>query len=539
MPSILLYIKQRDRGLIVCLLLLAAVIYLPFLNIPFFFDDSSYLTSRVMESTQFQSPQLDRRWLSMATLSWTWKLFLDEPIPHRLCNMLLHASNAVLIFMLLKQLISGLSTTASARQAAIIAWVAAMVFCVHPMAVYAVGYVIQRSILLATLFVLGMHICYIKGLLSGKVRWLILSFALYCLAIFSKEHALMAVASLVIVTIPFRNKIRCDQRAIFLTWLACLVAAIALVSNTHGIIGVSYEIDAPALLKLQGENTGPDNLHLLSITTQMWFYFKYLCLWLVPNPAWMSIDMREPILLSFKEWQTWAGPIAYIGYGMLGLRFIFMRGNIAILGWAMLFPWLLFWTEFSTIRIQEPFVLYRSYLWFVGFTGALCYVGLVISPKKFVLVSLVAILVLIPLSWNRLWTFADSYRLWNDAALLIKDENIPGAARIYYNRGNAELAKSQWQAAIEDFHRVIKYNPRMEAPYNNLGIIHFNLGNYPLALDFFDQAIARNPNFAPAYFGKSATLKRLNQEEASDAAMQKSCHLGHYIACAVIEAQPR
>ncbi len=417
------------------------------------------------------------------------------------------------------------------------ACVAAMIFCAHPVASYAVGYVVQRSILLATFFVLAMHLSYIRGLLSGKAHWFTLTGLLYFLAIFSKEHAILAILSLGAITILYRKKMSCDLKRVFLTGVTCLAIAILLLSRTQGIIGVSYEADASTLMSMQEVDIKHVDVHLLSILTQMGLYFKYLWLWIVPNPAWMSVDIRENILLSLDSWRAWVGPIGFLAYGLIATRFLFATGNVAMLGWAMLFPWLLFWVEFSTVRIQEPFVLYRSYLWFVGFAGIFCYLATLVPPKRMILASLVIIMGLIPISWNRLWVYADQYRLWNDAAQLIEDENTPGAARIYYNRGNAELAKSQWQQAMQDFHRVIQHNPEMEAPYNNLGIIHFNLGDYSMAIGYFDQAIARNPSFAQAYFGKSVTLKRLNQVDASKIAMQRSCDLGHYVACAVIQAQ--
>ena len=69
------------------------------------------------------------------------------------------------------------------------AWVGALIFALHPVAVYAVGYVVQRSILMATFFVLVMQLSYLHGLLTGRRRWLVLAAAAYFLAVFSKEHS--------------------------------------------------------------------------------------------------------------------------------------------------------------------------------------------------------------------------------------------------------------------------------------------------------------------------------------------------------------
>ncbi len=64
------------------------------------------------------------------------------------------------------------------------------------MAVYAVGYLIQRSILLATFFALVMQLAYLRALLTGHKRWLLLAVIAYFLAGFSKEHSVLMPAVL-------------------------------------------------------------------------------------------------------------------------------------------------------------------------------------------------------------------------------------------------------------------------------------------------------------------------------------------------------
>ena len=48
---------------------------------------------------------------------------------------------------------------------------------------------------------------------------------------------------------------------------------------------------------------------------------------------------------------------------LLPVTLIWRGGRLGLLGFALLAPWLLFATELSAVRIQEQFVLYRSYLW--------------------------------------------------------------------------------------------------------------------------------------------------------------------------------
>jgi len=51
------------------------------------------------------------------------------------------------------------------------------------------------------------------------------------------------------------------------------------------------------------------------------------------------------------------------------------------------------------------------------------------------------------------------------------------------------------------------------------------------ALAEYDRAIAVNPNYAEAYYGKAIALKKTGDLVGSIALMQKSCELGNGMAC--------
>lgn len=536
--KLLRYFSQRHRGFILSLLALVALIYLPFLDNPFVFDDLNFFSGNIPSSFAYSQFHFDLRWLPYASLGWTWALFLDAPHFFHLGNALLHAANVLLLFLLLRQLIR---LTAPANQKINYsdwgAWLGALFFACNPVAVYAVGYVIQRSILMATLFTLAMQLAYLRGLVSGQKRWLALSLLFYFLAVFSKEHSLMAPAIVIAVTILLRSNIRADWRALWATWLGYLIIGIFVVLRAKGVFGVAYEHDAAMLFEQQDIVETSATLHLLSVFTQAGLFFKYLFLWWLPNPAWMSVDMRETFTSSWTAWQGWLKAAGFMLYGALACKLLLHRGRTGLIGLALLYPWLLFIVEFSSIRVQEPFVLYRSYLWLPGMLLLIPLLVEALPDRKSVVVALtVTTLLLVPLSWNRLWVFADSYRLWNDAALLLKNDHIPGAARIYYNRGNAELDNKQWPEAIADYRRVIAIDPKIEQTYTHIGEAYFSLKQYTEAITAFDQAIALKPTYAYAYFGKGMSLKRLHSDVAAMEAMEKSCKFGNVSGCLIISS---
>lgn len=537
--SLLNYFARRDRGWVLSLFAAVALVYLPFLGSPFVFDDLNFFSGEVPDVYAHAPFQFNLRWLPYASMGWTYAIFSDvQPHFFHLGNMLLHVANVILLFYLLRLLL-GAVLTGQEQTLVWGAWLGALVFALHPVAVYAVGYVIQRSILMATLFALLMQLAYLRGLLTGQKRWLVLAVGAYFLAGFSKEHSVLMPAVLGALTILLRDKNQASRPALWATWGAFAAIGLLVVLRAKGVIGSPYEVGAAALFEQQGVVESTPMLHLLSVLTQAGLFFKYLGLWLLPNPAWMSVDMRESIVSSIGEWRGWLGAAAFLAYGLTAVRWLLRGGATGLIGFALLYPWLPFWLEFSSIRIQEIFVLYRSYLWLPGMM-LLIPLLLVKYPGKKTLFALgLAVLLLVPLSVNRLWVFADNYRLWDDAAKLLRSGEEPLASRIFYNRAHAEAGLGKWEAAATDYEKAIARNFKVEPiMLHDLGVAYFNMKRYQDALVQFDKTIALDPEYAKAYFDKGMTLKMLHQGDLAMQQMEKSCELKYVMACLIVKLNP-
>lgn len=534
------YLRQHDRGWVFALFGLALFVYLPFLNNPLVFDDLPFFSNSISHFAT-SSFHFDLRWFPYATLGWTWAFFVDSPAAYRLGNVFLHATNGVLLFYFLRQLLMLYASPdeASKHMATRGAWVGASFFVCSPVAVYATGYVVQRSIVMATLFMLVMLLAYLRGLLSGDKRWLLLSVTAYFMAFFSKEHSVMAPTVAVMLSILLRSRIQVSKISLGATWGAFAAIGLYGVLRVKGLIGVPYEAvsdvaGADSYFTQAGlDGIQPALMHVLSMLTQAGLFFKYLLLWLWPDPAWMSVDIRVAFVSSVKDWRAWAAAIAYAAYGLLAFRLLLRHGKRGVVGFAMLYPWLMFLVEFSSIRVQEPFVLYRSYLWMPGIMVLIALMAMQLPRRQLAMAVLAVVVVLTPLSWDRLWTFSDPYLLWNDAAMLLKDRNAVGSDRIYYNRGNAELAQKQWARAIADYNRVVANNPHIQPTYLNLGTAYYGLKRYDDAISAFNTAIKLNPKDAQAYYAKGISFKRLHNESAALEQMKISCALGNMMGCAV------
>lgn len=539
--NLLNYFGRRDRAWVLSLFAAVCLVYLPFLGNPFVFDDTNFFLGDTADYYAHAPFHLNLRWLPYASMGWTYAVFSDvQPHFYRLGSVLLHAANAIVLFYLLRQLVgAAIPDKRNSPEVVWGAWFGALIFGLHPVAVYAAGYMIQRSILMATLFVLLMQLAYLRGLLTGRKRWLTLAVLAYFLAGFSKEHSVLMPAVLGAMTILLRDKNQAPRTALWATWSAFAAIGLLVVLRAKGVIGSPYEVGAAALFEQQGVVERTPMLHLLSVLSQAGLFFKYLGLWLLPNPAWMSVDMREPFVSSIGEWRGWLGAAAFLAYGLIAVRLLLCGGTKGMVGFALLYPWLPFWLEFSSIRIQEIFVLYRSYLWLPGMMLFFPLLLVKYPGKKTLFALGLAVLLLVPLSANRLWVFADNYRLWDDAAKLLRSGEEPLASRIFYNRALTEARLGKWEAAVTDYEKAIARNFKDDPiMLHDLGIAYFNTKRYQDALVWFDKAIALNPEYAKAYFDKGMTLKMLHESDLAMQQMKKSCELKYAIACVIVKLNP-
>ena len=523
---------------IIALLLSVIAVYAGSLSAQFVFDDFTFFSTPGVIPNYSHIP-LEPRGLSYATLSWTVGWFGLDAYWLRLGNVLLHAANAIALFFLLRRLFQvtlANDTAADAPQPGLtgFAFLGALIFALHPVAVYGVAYLIQRSTLMATLFVLLMLIAYLEGLLRGGWQWMIAAALCYFAAVFSKEHSVMAPGVALALTLLIRKPSVALLKQTAPYYILILFTSITalVVLSARGILGQAYEPHALVMLEqfakmhgLAGLADLPDP-HLLSILTQSALFFKYLWLWLLPNPGWMSVDMREPFALSLFSWTHTLWLAAFLAYFCGAVWLLLKRGKTGLLGFALLFPWIMFLTEFSTVRIQEPFVLYRSYLWIPGLFAALPLAFGWLKPARAYALLTTLCLLLVPLTLNRLHTFATPLLLWDDAEKLVRDKpNALGVERVYYNRGT-ELGKlKRYEDAIDDFNQAIAAHP-FDYLYGNRATAYYFLGRYREALRDYDRAIALNSSNPNSFQGRALVYRALGDFAAAQEDFRKSCELG-------------
>jgi len=521
--------KLINSLLSLVLVVLVAALYVSFRWNPIVFDDIYFFLmdndgNQPVSNYHFEWLQI--RSLPYATLAWTKAWFGLDLINFRIGNLLLHAAVVLVLFAFLSSLFialigDGRKESLSPR---LYAFFAAALFALHPVATYAVGYLVQRSIVMATLFSLLALMAYVRGSVQQNLLWLWLTVPFYYLAVFSKEHAIMLPAVLLALTVLLHVDWPTRMRQHWGIFVMLALIAIAALLTKRGLLGSVYELNAPEML------LDADLAYPLSVMTQTWLFFKYVFLWVLPNPAWMSIDMREPFAPSLFSPYLMA-VMAFGAWGIGSIWLLTKRGMAGLAGLALLYPWLMFMTEFSTVRIQEVFVLYRSYLWA---PVAFCLLPVIFSKlngrlSAFIL-SLLAV-AMVSMSMDRLVTLSHPILLWDDAEKLVKGRTeLPGSSRIYYTRGTEMIHMGNLDQAIADLNQSASLSPRFVEAHGNLGAAYFQKLDWNNAIASFSHAIEiahqDNKAISARYIhGRAQAFENTGELEKAQIDYRESCRL--------------
>jgi hypothetical protein len=550
MPTQKIPAPYFSRAMLAALLLLGVAVlsmYGLFLRNPLVFDDVNVLDGQIHQEYLNTFFRFNLRWLPYATFEWTRAALGTDLIWQRLGNLVLHGTNGLLLFVFVQRL-SGICLSTEVKPGidaaksgtSRLTWFAfagAALFLLHPAAVYGVAYLVQRTILMASFFSLLMWLLFLEGSVRKNPLLLWGSVLCYGLAVLSKEHAVMApaVAAALLVLLSGCSWQTCKRHApVFLAY--ALIGAFVVVQLRHGqVIGQVYEPRGGQLLSAFAQahaGFDPKLAYPLSILTQSFLFFKYLLLWIAPNPLWMSVDMVEPFALKLIAWPHTVGFLGFLLYFAIVLRWLFLRGGKGLAGFAMLTPCLMFAPEFSTVRIQESFVIYRSYLWMAVPVACLPFLFLRIEPRRAAVMLAALIVVMLPATWNRLTTFSNELLLWNDAARLVRhQDHLPGVERIYLNRGIAFYEHGRPDEAIQDLNRALAVTPWNIAAITSRGAAFLALDKIDDALRDFSVAVRLNPQYAQPYLGKGRAHELRGEAPAARDSYQSGCRLGSDDAC--------
>ena len=463
-------------------------IYLPGLDNPLLFDDSFLTDGSMVEYGMLT--ELRQRALSFGSFVWLQQLLGEGWWKQRVVNLLLHLAVIASLWGLYRELLRHIEPAGTDHSPALALGIA--FFALNPVAVYGVAYLIQRSILMATLFAVLSLWAFARGVARRKAGYHVAAFLLYVIAVWSKEHAILvplaALPVYVVVARPSAKRIAAIGAV-----LGVAIGAFAwlMVNRFGGIIGQAFdEFSRVYLLQLAKlDPAAPSRAYPLSIVNQAWLFFEYGVRWMIPYTGWMSINLRPPFPLTYGTFPQVLGAVGYVavvaGGAFLVLRY---RDWRALLGLSLLLPALLFATEFAIVWVQDPFVLYRSYLWAIGIPGLVLCLVHGTSARVLMGIGLFAGVVLCWQALDRVLSMSSPEHVWTDAIRkLPNDPRAVGRWFPYLSRGNAYLDREELDLAIADF--------ASSSSLGDMGMGNFNMGavlaakgRHPQALEAFDKA---------------------------------------------------
>ena len=509
------YLYQR-KFMLIMLPLLILITYSHSLHSPFVFDDIAHVS---------ENPAIHVKDLSFANLR---KAAVDSPIParpvvyitfainyffhqhevygYRLVNLIIHMLNGVLLYLFLMNTFRLPVLQDRIKQPFWTAYLATLIWVIHPLQVQSVTYVMQRMNSLATLFYMLAFLCYLKARLSGSNirRWLLagISFACGLLALSSKEIA---------VTLPFF--------ILLYEWMFFQdMDFVWLKRNTIVLFGVSFWLMVMVFIYV-GRNPwqiisagygGKDFTLWERLLTEPRVIFHYMGLFLFPHPDRLTLLPQFQVSRSLIEpWTTLpAIPLSWLivsisltmakEFRLVSFCILWFLGNLVV--------------ESSVVPLEIIFQ-HRTYLPSMMASLLVTYLVLqYVRPNAVAKTILFAgLMVLAFWTYERNDTWCDKVYFWRDC--LQKNSTD---YRVYNNLGKALEERGDVEVAIGMFEKAILVNPEHPRPYNNLGVALLNTGDKDKAMEVLHEALKQAPENPETNYNLGLTHNARNELQKAE-----------------------
>ena len=492
------------------LLVLATLLaYLPLLRNGFVnFDDPDYVTGNQMVLQGLTWKGIGWAFESWHASNWhplTWishmadcEVFRLNPAGHHLVNLLFHAANVWLLFVLWLRSTGFLWP--SVLVAALFAW--------HPLHVESVAWVSERKDVLSTFFELLALLTYVRWVKSGsggiwrRGYWLAVVF--FALGLMAKP--MVVTLPFVLLLLDFWPLRRFDPPggapgAFRLSTLKQRVLEkwpFFLLSLASCIITILAQ-RAEAIVPLAKYSLG------LRLENVVIAYAAYLCktVWPLPLavfypllvPGWPAVALAAALLLALSVlvWR-WAGsqPCLAVGWlwflgTLVPVIGLLQVGDQALADRYTYFPLvgIFLAAAFGTKDLVEHF---RIPHWLPAAAAVLVLVGCVIGSE-------------FQLRWWR-----SSEALFSHALAVTPDN-----ATVRLNLGEAYQEENRAAAALTEYRRALKLDPGCFEAYNNIGRLLNDEGKPAEALEYCRTAVALNSRSSPSHNGLGMVLAELGR----------------------------
>jgi tetratricopeptide (TPR) repeat protein len=499
------------RAIALFLITFVAYIYIPWSRAGFIWDDDAYIennqtlrTTGGLRQIWFEPGATPQYYPLVFTSFWVeYHLWGLEPGGYHLVNILLHAANACLLWLILRRLaVPG-------------AWLAAAILALHPVEVESVAWITERKNVLSGFFYFCALLAYLRFCLpvetgmpvaEGKSKrrnaartqtsaasdaaasagwvWYGLAFALFVCALLSKTVTCSLPAAVLLLLWWKRGTLRVRSLTATLPFfvVGILMSFVTIWMEKH-VVGAEG-----------------DDWHLWPIERcllagrALWFYAAKL--------AW-------PVRLTFiyprweMDWRVWwqylfpAAALAVIvalwlfrprlGRGPLVAVLLFSGTLVPALGFIDIYP-----MRFSFVADHFQYLASAALIALAAATAVTLFDrhG---GPQiwKGIAVAGAYLLCLGVLTWQQTEIYRDRETLWTDTL-----EKNPGCRMAHNNLGTTLARDGRVDEAIRHFNEAIKLNPDDPRAHFNLGQLLEGTGKFDDAEHHFREALRVNPEAA-------------------------------------------
>ena len=489
----------RSRGAGAALIVVLTVLaYIPVLRCGFVYDDHELITENQMIQASdglyrfwFTSESADYRPLAWSLWWGEWRLWDGRPLGYHVVNVLLHAVNAVLVWAILRQLkIPG-------------AWLAAMVFAIHPVIVATVGWISEQKNTLSMLFYALAILLYLRfdeeerlPETSGRSWcWYGSSLVAFFLALLSKTAVVMLPVVLLGCVWWRHGRVRGRDWLCSVPYFAAsLVLSLVTIVQHQRALPESFQRPEGFMARLLMAGWVP------------WFYLYKALLPMgltVIYPKWGTDPTRlvfyvpgmvllGVLVILWQKRATWGRPLLFgLGYFLV-----------------MLFPVMGFFDQgFYYCTLVADHWQYYSIIGVIALAVAAAQrVGDRIGEQRRYLGMVAGVAVLVALgvaTWKRVGVYTDEETLWRDNAA-----KNPNAWAAHNNLGAALQRVGQSQEAIFHYEEALRIKPDLAMVHNNFGIVLGQAGKIDDAIRHYEQALRIKPDYDDAHYNLGNALRQ-------------------------------
>jgi len=494
------------------LLLIAATFaaYLPALRAGWIWDDDQYVTenttlrgARGLAAIWLEPRSTPQYYPAVHTSFWLeYQLFGPKPEVFHGVNVALHAANAVLLALVL------------ARLAVPGAWIAGLLFALHPVEVESVAWITERKNCLSGFFYLLSFLMWLRYRdparvdpgRAGRTGTLVLAFVLFALALLSKTvTATLPWVALVVLWWKDGRVARADVLRLLPFFAVGIASGLftAMLEREHvGAFGIDWALSPAARVLVAGR--------------ALWFYLGKLLLPLGLTfiyPRW-TIDAGRAV--------AWLYPIAAVlvlaalwwlrprlGRGPLAAALVFAGTLFPALGFFNVYP-----MRYSFVADHFQYLASAAVL--AGAAAALATQG----PRVCLAVAGVLGAALGYATFRQCGMYRDARTLWTTTLA-----RNPNAWIAHNNLGSLELFAGNPTQAEKHFRTSVEQNPRNYEAWNNLGNALHALGRDGEALPHYRHALEGLPKSPQAHTNLGTALLDLGQTEEALASYRAALRL--------------